>query len=165
MTEYTPAPDSLAARVIKHLTNNGGTLTPNEIIATLDARRGSVSNLLKPAVQAGALQLYSGGKGKTAYHLVGTVPTFDGATTTPSPAPTKRKAKKRPASAPRTARKAREAAPEAAAVPAPIASLWDDGDLVLQGITVNTDFSSVTLTDLQARQVHRFMERIYGPNE
>ncbi len=165
MTQYTPAPDSLAARVINKLTVTGGTLTPTQIAEQFAVKRDSVSNVLKAAVQAGALQHYSGGRGKTVYHLVGTVPAFDGATTTPSPAPKKRKAKKKPASAPRTARKAREAAPEAAAVPAPIASLWDDGDLVLQGITVNTDGSSVTLTDLQARQVHRFMERIYGPNE
>jgi hypothetical protein len=45
-----------------------------------------------------------------------------------------------------------------------IASLWDDGEVVLAGITVNLDQDSVTLTDLQARQVHRFLERIYGPN-
>lgn len=163
MTQYNPAPDSLAARVIQRLKEQGGTLTPNQIIEQFSAARGSVSNLLKPAVQAGALQLHSGGKGKTAYHLEGTVPTFDGIEAAPTPAPKKRKAKK---TAPTTTRKPREAAPEpTAAVPPPIASLWDDGDLVLQGVTVSEASNSVTLTDLQARQVHRFMERVYGAHE
>lgn len=161
MTQYTPAPSSLAARVIAFLQINGGTLTPVKICELFDVPRGSVSNTLKPAVQAGALQHYSGGRGKTVYHLAGTVPSFDGAEATPAPAPKKRKAKK----ATSTTRKPREAAPEAATVPPPIAALWEDGDLVLQGVNVSEDSSSVTLTDLQARQVHRFMERIYGPNE
>ena len=35
--------------------------------------------------------------------------------------------------------------------------------MVLAGITINNDAASVTLSDLQARQVHRFLERVYGP--
>jgi hypothetical protein len=61
-------------------------------------------------------------------------------------------------------RKKAEAVPPAPNAPTAIASLWDDGEVVLAGITVNLDQDSVTLTDLQARQVHRFLERIYGPN-
>lgn len=44
-----------------------------------------------------------------------------------------------------------------------IAALWDDGDVVLSGIQINADAASVTLSDLQARRVHRFLERVYGP--
>lgn len=161
MTQYTPAPDSLAARVINKLTVTGGTLTPSQIAEQFDVKRDSVSNVLKAAVQAGALQHYSGGRGKTVYHLVGTVPTFDGAEAAPALAPKKRKAKKTTS----RARKPREVAPEPSTAPPPIASLWDDGDLVLQGVTISEEHGSVTLTDLQARQVHRFMERVYGPNE
>lgn len=46
---------------------------------------------------------------------------------------------------------------------AAIAALWDDGDVVLAGIAINADAASVTLSDQQARRVHRFLERVYGP--
>lgn len=42
-------------------------------------------------------------------------------------------------------------------------ALWDDGDVVLAGIQINADAASVTLSDLQARRVHAFLERVYGP--
>lgn len=152
MTQYTPAPDSLAARVIEFLQVDRGTLTPAKIADLFTVSRASVSNVLKAAVQAGALQHHAGGRGKTGYHLAGTVPSFDAAEATPAP-------KK----ATNTTRKPREATPEPATVP-PIAALWSDGDIVVYGAQINAD-DTATLNDRQARQLHRFLERCFGPNE
>jgi len=55
------------------------------------------------------------------------------------------------------------AAAEPAVATAAIAALWDDGDVVLAGIQINADAASVTLSDLQTRRVHAFLERVYGP--
>lgn len=165
MTDYYPAPGSLAEKAIAHLEEHGGQLTPNELANLFGEPPKNVMNMLRLAVKYKLLQHHQGGRGRSAYAMPGWQFSFDDAQpTTPAPAATKRKDKKAA-----TTRKPREARastrPEPSAAATPIASLWDDGDLVLSGVSVNEDNASVTLTDDQARQVHRFMERIYGPNK
>ncbi len=159
---YTPRPGSLAERVIAHLNAGATQIAPAEMATLFGAQRSATNNLLKAPRNFGMLVLHKNGN-QALYTLPGVEPDWGGLPAEPKTraTPVKRKAKKAEASR----SKAREAAPPATTTPPPIASLWDDGDLVLQGITVNTDGASVTLTDLQARQVHRFMERVYGPNE
>jgi len=131
--------------------------------------RASVSNTLKAAVQRGFLAHYSGGRGKVVYHLPGTtvtLPEAAAATAQVVPATRKKAATKK-----KTRRAAAERAPAtqnpgpaAPMQPPAIASLWDDGDFVLYGLVINSD-ETVTMTDEQARRLHRFLERVYGPNE
>lgn len=170
-TTYTPAPGSIAARVMAHLRVYGGTLTPTQIAELFETRRSGVSNALYPAVAAGVLVHHQGGRFKTGYHLPGTEASFDDADDQAGEAkPAKaRKAKAPKATAPASPRatrapKAAAPEPEAEQATGAIAALWDDGDVVLAGLHINEDGETVTMTDPQARRVHRFLERVYGPN-
>jgi hypothetical protein len=170
MKAYTPAPDSLAARVIHTLTEGAiGTLTPGEIATCFKVPRASVSNTLKAAVQHGHLTHYSGGRGKVVYHLPGTTVTLDEAPTAKAqlvPAIRKKAATKKKArrAATQRAPATQNPGPAAPMQPPAIAALWDDGDFVLYGLTINSD-ETVTMTGEQAQRLHRFLERVYGPNE
>lgn len=52
MTDYTPPPGSIPARVIEHLTANGGTLDKLQIVTLTDCSAANVSHLLGKAVRA-----------------------------------------------------------------------------------------------------------------
>lgn len=147
---YHPAEGSLAARLIAALEAGTGSMTNKEAATLLDVPIKNIQPSCKAAIAAGKLHHYSGGRGKVYYYLPGAeVPTGD-------------------ATAASTKRKKRKAAPDVeqttdvAEEPTAVAALWEDGDVVLQGIQINADGCSVTLTDPLARRVHRFLERIYG---
>lgn len=169
-TTYTPAIGSIAARVIEHLGSHGGTLTPTQIAELFDTRRSGVSNALYPAVAAGVLVHHQGGRFKTGYHLPGTEPSFDAADDQAAEA---KPAKARKARAPKGTAQASQRATRAPRATAPepeteeaagaIAALWDDGDVVLADVHINDDRETVTLTDVKARKLYRFFQRIYGP--
>jgi len=167
-TPYTPRPGSMAEKVITHL-NAGGSaqLSPADMVKLFKIAPSSTFNVLKGPRKFGMLVLHKNGK-KALYTLPGVEPLWrdvakDSAATAVAKArKVKAPKKKAPSHASRKKVQAEPVEPER---PAAIASLWDDGDVVLAGITINTDASSVTLTDLQARQVHRFLERVYGPTE
>lgn len=165
-TPYTPRPGSLAEKVITHL-NSGGSaqISPADMVKLFNVAANSTSNLMKAPLKFGIVELHKNGR-KTLYTLPGIEPLWDDATGAASAdaAPKTRKVKAPKKKAPpHASRKKVQAEPVEPEQPAAIASLWDDGDVVLAGITINNDAASVTLTDLQARQVHRFLERVYGP--
>jgi len=165
---YTPRPGSLAQKVIDYLqTGEGAQISTATMVTSFKVKPSSTSNLLKAPRKFGVLVLHKNGK-QALYTLPGVAPVWDAAeAAAPSTAPKARKVKapKKKAAPPHGTRKKRQsvAAPAEPERPAAIASLWDDGDVVLAGITINNDAASVTLSDLQARQVHRFLERVYGP--
>lgn len=166
---YTPRPGSLAQKVIDYLqTGEGAQISTATMVTSFKVKPSSTSNLLKAPRKFGVLVLHKNGK-QALYTLPGVEPVWDDATEADAPttAPKARKVKapKKKAAPPQGTRKKRQAvaAPAELERPAAIASLWDDGDVVLAGITINNDAASVTLSDLQARQVHRFLERVYGP--
>lgn len=168
-TAYTPRPGSLAQKVMDYLqTGEGAQISPAAMVTSFKVKPSSTSNLLKAPLKFGVLERHKNGK-QTLYTLPGVKPVWDDAAeaAAPSTAPKARKVKapKKKAVPPQGTRKKRQAiaAPAEPERPAAIASLWDDGDVVLAGITINNDAASVTLSDLQARQVHRFLERVYGP--
>lgn len=156
MSNYQPAEGTVAARLIAALHEAGGTISHQAAAEQLGVPAKNIGPSLKAAVQAGLVHYTSDGRGTAAWHLPGTPAATDGAA--PAPAPRK-KTKRRQAAAPAPVDATEQAPVDGAA----IAALWDDGDVVLAGIKINADAASVTLSDLQARRVHRFLERVYGP--
>lgn len=152
MSTYQPAEGTVAARLIAALHEAGGSLSHQAAAEQLGVPAKNLLPNLKAAIKAELVGYTSGGRGKVVWHLPGVPVATEGA----APAPKSRKR-----------RKTREAAEVAlttvAAETAAIAALWDDGDVVLSGIQINAAAASVTLSDLQARRVHRFLERVYGP--
>lgn len=149
---YHPAEGSLAARLIAALEAGTGSMTNKEAATLLEVPIKNIQPSCKAAIAAGQLHHYSGGRGKVFYYLPGAnVPTGEGDA---SPAPTKRKKRQAAPDVEQTTDEPEE--------PTAVAALWEDGDVVLQGIQINSDGCSVTLTDTVARRVHRFLERIYG---
>lgn len=165
---YTPRPGSLAEKVLAFLqTGEAPQISTADMVTLFNAAPSSTNNLLKAPRKFGLVVLHKNGK-QALYTLPGVAPVWNDATqaAAPSAAPKARKVKApKKKAAPQGTRKKRQAAaaPAEPERPAAIASLWDDGDVVLAGITINNDAASVTLSDLQARQVHRFLERVYGP--
>lgn len=171
IVNYTPAPHSLAARLITHLETYGGTMTPDQIAREFNVQRGSISNTLKAPVQRGFLAHHSGGRGKVVYHLPGSTVTLPGATEAQADAAATTATRKKAPRKTKAVRAARERAPvpttpgpAAPMQPPAIAALWDDGDFVLYGLTINND-DTVTMAEAQARQLHKFLERVFGPNQ
>jgi hypothetical protein len=179
MKTYTPRPGSFGARLLEHLTATGGTMTMLEMSQGFGEPRNNIDGLITGVIKNGLIvDCGERENGKRAYGLPGAAPNTvapaPGAALTlgasssgaslriDKPKNTRQVAEKKDSfhALPKKA----EAVPAAPDAPTAIASLWDDGEVVLAGITVNLDQDSVTLTDLQARQVHRFLERIYGPN-
>ena len=177
---YTPSANSMAARLIAHLHDGGIGIRRQELATVFGVHPNSANKCLGPALEAGLL-VETGARGQRWYHLPGqqTAPAAqaDAAsgnalqrTAAPARRSSTRKGKKARAATPaqrstRAARVAADAAAQAAADEAatPMASLWDDGDVQLVGIAVTESTSSATLNDQQARQLHRFLHRVYGP--
>lgn len=164
-TSYTPRPGSLAEKVITHL-NSGGSaqISPADMVKLFNVAANSTSNLMKAPLKFGIVELHKNGR-QTLYTLPGIEPMWGLPTLAVAgkAAAKTRKVKAPKKKAPQDSRKKVQAEPVEPERPAAIASLWDDGEVVLAGITINLDQDSVTLTDIQARQVHRFLERVYGP--
>ncbi len=155
MSTYQPAEGTVAARLIAALHEAGGSMTPAAASEALGVPANNIGPSAKAAVKAGLVCYLAGGRGKALWYLPGaTVSTEDVAPATKSRK--KRNTRQRAESAP-------VEAAEPAVATAAIAALWDDDDVVLAGIQINADAASVTLSDLQARRVHRFLERVYGP--
>jgi hypothetical protein len=174
MKTYIPRPGSFGARLVEHLTATGGTMTMLEMAQGFGEPRKNIDGLTTSVIKNGLIvDCGERENGKRAYGLPGAAPdtvapapgaalTLGASLRIDKPKNTRQVAEKK--DSPHALRKKAEAVPPAPVAPTAIASLWDDGEVVLAGITVNFDQDSVTLTDLQARQVHRFLERIYGPN-
>lgn len=165
-TPYTPRPGSLAEKVMDYLqTGEAAQISPAQMVELFQVKQSSTSNLLKAPRKFGVLALHKNGR-QALYTLPGVAPVWgdadDVAATSSAPKARKVKTPKNKAR-PQGLRKKSEPVAAEPERPTAIAALWDDGDVVLAGITINTDAQSVTLSDLQARQVHRFLERVYGP--
>lgn len=159
MSNYQPGEGTTAARLIAALHEAGGSLTPARASEVLGVPANNIGSSAKAAVKSGLVCYFAGGRGKSLWHLPGAGPNT---TEAAAPATAKRqKRKKRSAAPPQAA--SLEVADQAPVEGAAIAALWDDGDVVLAGIAINADAASVTLSDQQARRVHRFLERVYGP--
>lgn len=153
---YTPRPGSLTERVLNALPRLGGSMTAQQIAEEFSTKSNAIFNLLAPAVKAGMLAKATNEEGRTVYSLpdLGTAESF---------APKARKATKKKQRVPTA--EAATAQPEADEAPPPIAALFDDGDIALYGVIPNEDGSGCTLSEVQARRVHRFLERVFGPTE
>lgn len=166
---YTPHAGSLAQRVIAHLQSGAASqLSPGEMVPLFHAVRAGTSNQLKAPRKFNSLVLHKNGK-RALYTLPGVAPDWgDGDEDDDAPAPAAKKTTRGPAKhkADAGGRKTHvpQEAPAETERPPAIAALWDDGDVVLQNVAVNADVGGVILSETQARQVHRFLERIYGPN-
>lgn len=165
MTRRHPlAPTTLGARVITHLQQHGGALRSPEIATIFSCDPTSVSTKLRGCINHGELVLLRGDGGKVRYALPGDA--AQDATATPAPRKTSRRG-----AAGRAAAASRRAAPVVAEPvdppppPGPVASLWDDGDIVLHGLEPNTDGASATIGEDHARRLYRFLHRLFGPPE
>lgn len=160
---YTPRPGSLPARVIEHLTGNADpALSCADIEQKFGAPSRNVRPILAAAVTHGALVMAKV-EGRSMYML----PDADQAGAAAAP----------PASAPRKARRGHAGRQRANAArkdrvqteqpvdppaPGPVACLWDDGDIVLHGLRMNTDETSCTISEAHARKLHGFLDRLFG---
>ena len=162
---YTPRPDSLPARVIDELTDgNSGGLSCADIQQKFGVPSRNVRPTLAAAVKHGALVM-----GKVEGLVVYMLP--DGAnqaaadSAPPTTAP--RKARRGQAGRDRAnaTRRVRAQVVEPPPAPGPVACLWDDGDIVLHGLTPNADGSTATITQEHARRLHGFLHRLFGPAE
>lgn len=156
MSNYQPGEGTTAARLITALHEAGGSMTPARAAEVLSVPANNIGSSAKAAVKAGLVCYFAGGRGKSLWHLPGVAVGTDA----PAPATAKRQKRKARQAAPTATVEANDQAPAEGAA---IAALWDDGDVVLSGIQINADAASVTLSDLQARRVHAFLERVYGP--
>ena len=159
---YTPKAGSLADQVVQLLRGQGGSMTFPAIAEAASVPRTNVEPCLRAAIKHGTLRRVAPGE----------VSLGDDSAPASDTQPTTGKRPRRPAGNTGRPRKARAAAPEAAATPAPgpdsgpagpVACLWDDGDLVLHGLTPNNDGATATITDGHARRLHAFLDRLYGP--
>lgn len=169
---YQPKPGTIPAMFIAHLKEHGGTMTRADVANGFSIESKNVDGNLSTAIKHGLVVRHQVEGQKTTYGLPGsdpgvrapvppssmTIQTGRGKVAlTPKKAPTPKQRAAAPAIA-------LEPTPVADAAPGPCAALWEDGDVVLYGMQINSD-DTVTLTGAQAQRVHRFMERVYGPNE
>lgn len=171
MNNYAPKAGSLPARLLEHLRANGGTMTRAEIANGFAIESKNVHSNLETIIKHGLLVMHQVEGQTTRFGLPGSAPEV----TAPVP-PASMTMMKSPNSLlierKTTAVNKRErslvalaaSAPATEAPPPPIAALWEDGDIVLYGLQINAD-DTVTLSGHQAKRVHRFMERCFGPNE
>lgn len=174
---YRPQQGSIPARVIDHLNLTGGTMTRAAIANGFAIEPKNVDGNLASSIKHGLIVRHQAEGMKTCYGLPGSTPGED------APAPpasmTINSSAHRTAVAERAQKTKKTRAPAATsdvvdtmpsdgaplpAPPPPIAALWEDGDVVLYGLQINAD-DTVTLSGHQAKRVHRFMERCFGPNE
>lgn len=173
---FQPRPGTVGARALTALAEHGGSLTATELAAALAIPLKNLHACLKAIRSHGLAVTDRNADGVAIWRLPA-----DGELAAPAEATTRpRKQRTTQAQAapaaegwePLTPRIQRVNGRTAATgdlvtdepeQPTAIASLWDDGDVVLQGIAINEDAGSVTLSDSQARRVHRFLERVYGP--
>lgn len=153
---YIPRAGSLTERLLGALAGSGDAMTTADICQLFKVKSNSLFNLLSPAVKAGMLVKGTNAEGRLIYSL----PDGDAPTTA---APKARKAAKKKQRVPTA--EAATAEPDVDEVPPPIAALFEDGDIALYGITPHADGSGCTLSEPQARRVHRFLERVFGPTE
>lgn len=149
---YTPRIGSLPQRVIAHLQTGASTIAPKQLTELFGVKQTNAFNLLQPAIKHGLLVRVGRGLGVMYALGEGTAPA---AAATPAP---RKKHKSRSAAA---ATK-RHPMPEAGAKP--VAALWDDGDICLYHLQVNDD-ETVTMAEAQARQLQRFLNRVFGQRE
>lgn len=152
---FQPRPGTVGARALTALAEHGGSLTATKLAAALAIPPKNLHACLKAIRNHGLAVTDRNADGVAIWRLPAEGETAAPAAASPRP---RKKRNQRTIQA--------QDAPAAEDTPSPepaIASLWDDGDVVLQGIVINEDAGSVTLNDAQARRVHRFLERVYGP--
>lgn len=159
MKNYTPKPGSFPDRLLKHLNSLGGTVTCPEAAAMFDIEPKNVNGNMKTALQHGLVVKY-GVEGNVRFGLPGAAKdVFD------APAPKRGSAGRKVANTKRKGKAVRATRPvavEAPPAPAPIAALWSDGDIVVCGAQISAD-GSVVLSDERSRELHKFLQRVYGP--
>jgi hypothetical protein len=174
MSTYTPRPGSFPARLIEHLTAVGGTMTKSEMAQGFGEPRKNIDGLTTAVIKNGLIvDCGARDDGKRAYGLPGADPLQ----VAPAPAAgltlgsSSSGATLQIEKAKKTRRVAEKKAPEPAPVdmpaptaPPPIAALWEDGDICLYGLQINAD-ESATIGEAHARRLHKFLERVFGPNE
>lgn len=152
---FQPRPGTVGARALSALAEHGWSLTATELAAALAIPPKNLHACLKAIRSHGLAVTDRNADGVAIWRLPA-----EGELAAPAEATTRPRKKRKQ----RTTRaQAAPAVEDAPSVEGAIASLWDDGDVVLQGIVINQDAGSVTLSDAQARLVHRFLERVYGP--
>lgn len=165
---YVPKPDSLADRVIKYLSLVKGPLSYAEIARQMNKPRSNIEPCLRAAITHGALV-----QDKRGSVRLPTPAEVDAATPAAAEASPRtragRKTTKARGSAGRdranAARRVQAQVVEPPPPPGPVASLWDDGDIVLHGLEPNADGSSATINEAHARRIHGFLHRLFGPPE
>lgn len=149
---YTPKPGSKCARALDVIRSAGPT-KPADLAKAINCPAGNLYNAMEPAVRLGlAIRTVDG-----LYALPDGAP--EGAS--PSPRPKRGAAGRKKANARRAVKVAEVA--EEPAQPAPIAALWDSGDIIVEGQSTGPD--TICLKEAAARQLHRFLTRIFGPVE
>ena len=175
-SSYSPKPGTIPARVIEHLTATGGTMTRAAIANGFAIEPKNVDGNLATCIKHGLIVRHQVEGMKTCYGLPGSTPGED-APVPPASMTINTDANRSVFSEKATKKKRASVATggdaptinsapaqEADGPPPPIAALWEDGDVVLYGLQINAD-DTVTLSGHQAKRVHRFMERCFGPNE
>lgn len=152
---FQPRPGTAGARALTALAEHGGSLTATELAAALGIPAQNLHGGLKAIRTHGLAVTDRNADGVAIWRLPA-----DGELAAPAGATTRPRKKRNQRT---TQAQAAPAVEDAPSVEGAIASLWDDGDVVLQGIVINQDAGSVTLSDAQARRVHPFLERVYGP--
>lgn len=162
MTDYVPRAGSIGDQCVAYLEEHGGALTRRELADALGTRIQNMNRPLMMAVHGKALAMHGAGRGKTRFSMPGWVPSdADLAPDLPKP---KRGTVGRAAAARKKAMQ--QEAKYAPAQRAPsVAALYSDGDVVLLDVVQGEDGTTAVLSEAQAREVHRFLERVYGPNE
>lgn len=173
-SSYSPKPGTIPARVIEHLAaNRASTMTRAAIANGFAIEPKNVDGNLATCIKHGLIVRHQAEGMKTCYGLPGSTPGEDAPvppasmtlTTSPNNRLIERKTPKKKERAPDPVAPVADAPVESGeAPPPPIAALWEDGDIVLYGLQINAD-DTVTLSGQQAKRVHRFMERCFGPNE
>ena len=155
---YIPRPGSVPDIVIRHLREHGGTMHYADAAVHCAKPRNNIEPSLRAAIQHGALVLVAPA---TVQLAEGAPPAAAAPTTAP------RKARRGQAGRDRanSARRVRAQVVEPPPAPGPVACLWDDGDIVLHGLTPNADGSTATITQEHARRLHGFLHRLFGPPE
>ncbi len=139
---YTPRPDSNSAKAIEAI-QRLGPMRPADLARAIDVKGANLFTAVKPAIKHGLLI-----RRDNLYALP------DGAPV--SVAEPARGKSRRPSVDIITS-------PDDVQRPAAVAALWDDGDIIVHGAVVGEN--SLCLEDGAARQLHRFLTRIYGPVE
>lgn len=164
---YAPKPGSLADQVVQLLHKRGTSMTFSAIAEAASVPRTNVEPCLRAAIAHGTLVRVQPGEvrlgdGTTA--TSGVWPTTEAAPAKrPRKSGTRRKTTRAKAALPEDDNQAAPAAAPDVGPPGPVACLWDDGDIVLHGLTANADGATATITDGHARRLHAFLDRLFGP--